>query len=231
MPYYCYSLIFKILLTTNKKLLSDINYIGKKAAYNFKLYVKEYNFKMPKNPDVGLLTTIWIPTAVMFKNNKNVDKFSINSYYILTFSIKAGQSEWCFDISCCLLLYLISQTVYLKTIKSIKQHKLIARPRRSVFWMYHEQHMWKTCTKISTITLVNFHNILVDSVQNHQFDISQSFEQYHGLSKCNGHVSNHTTSLQLVRLSLNDLGCHPILYRLRPTGCCRLQNNKKCQME
>ena len=56
--------------------------------------------------------------------------------------------------------------------------------------------------------LVNFHNRLVDSVQNHQFDISQSFEQYHGLSECNEHVLNHITSQQPVQSSLNDLGCH-----------------------
>lgn len=57
--------------------------------------------------------------------------------------------------------------------------------------------------------MVNFHNILVDSVQNHQFDISQSFEQYHDLSICSEHVLNHITSQRPVLLNLNDLGYHP----------------------
>lgn len=56
--------------------------------------------------------------------------------------------------------------------------------------------------------LVSFHSILVGSVQNHQFDISQSFGQYHDLSIYNEHVLNHITFQQLVRLSLNDLGYH-----------------------
>lgn len=57
--------------------------------------------------------------------------------------------------------------------------------------------------------LVNFHNILAGNVQNHQFDISQSFEQYHDLLICNERVLIHITFQQPVQLNLNDLGYHP----------------------
>lgn len=56
---------------------------------------------------------------------------------------------------------------------------------------------------------MNFHNTLADNVQNHQFDISQSFELYRDWSIYSERVLNHTTFQQPVQLNLNDLDCRP----------------------
>lgn len=56
------------------------------------------------------------------------------------------------EVSCGLLLYLISQLVDFEAIQT--RYKLVGWALRSVLWMNHEQHVWKPCTEVSTVCMV-----------------------------------------------------------------------------
>jgi len=58
----------------------------------------------------------------------------------------------CLEIRCRLLLDLVGQMMYFKSVES--WYELICRTLWPIFWMHHKKHVWETSAKICPISVV-----------------------------------------------------------------------------